>query len=183
MLLLSGGSRGGQKLSSAKTSIASRESATFTSTSRPPLQHNRNGLTNTLNGRPPRTSSIDTAPSTANDPGPTRDTSQATKTPLHLHTTHNPVRRKLIHTTHDKPAARIQERERHKECAIVESQLAEAAERGGGRGRTIGRFPCKVRQRLGHRRREGAYDGADMIRACLLTIARRARRVVTISWT
>jgi hypothetical protein len=174
---------GGQKASSAKPSIASRESATFTSTSRPPLQHNRNGFTNTLNGRPSRTASIDTAPSTANHPSPARDTPQATKAPLHLHTTHNPVRRKLIHITHDKPAARIQERERHKECAIMESQLAEAAERGGGRGRTIGRFPCEVRQRLGHRRREGTYNRVEKIRACLLTIARRARRVVTISWT
>jgi hypothetical protein len=154
MVLLCGASRGGQKLSAAKTSIASRRSATFTPTARP-LQHNRNGFTNTLHGRPPRTASVNTAPSTANHPSPTRDTPQATKTPLHLHAAHNPVRRKLIHTTHDKPAARIQEREGHKECAIVESQLAEAAERGGGRGRTTGRFPCQVRQRLGHRRREG----------------------------
>jgi hypothetical protein len=119
---------------------------------RPP---HSNGFTSALYGRPARPSTINTAASTADDPSAPRDAAQAPKTPLHLHPAHNSVRRKLLHAAHDEPAARIQERERHTECAAVAPQLAEAVERGRGRGRKIGRFPSKVWQRMGHRCREG----------------------------
>jgi hypothetical protein len=118
------------------------------------LQHS-NGFTSALNGRPARPATVHTAASAADHPSPPRDAAQAPETPLHLHPAHNPVRRELLHAAHNESAARLQERERHTECATVASQLAEAVERGRGRGRKIGRFPSQVWQRLGHRRREG----------------------------
>jgi hypothetical protein len=120
--------------SAAKTSDCGgpqlSSSTTTTSTSTP--HHNSNGVSSTLNWRPARPATLNTAPHTAHHTSPPRDTPQAPETPLHLHTAHHPLGRQLLHPAHDQPTARIQERERHTECAAVEPELTEAAERGGG---------------------------------------------------
>jgi hypothetical protein len=148
------------KVSPAKTR-SSRGSATFLRSAShdiptTPPHNTCNGFTDTLNGRAP-CSPPDTAASIpANNPGPARDTPQATKAPLHIHPAHHPLRRQLLHPAHNEPPARIQERQGYTECAALEPQFAEATKRGGGRGWKTGRFPCKVRQRVGHGCGEGA---------------------------
>jgi hypothetical protein len=141
-----------------------------------------NGFTGALNGRAACATTVNTATATAEDTSPPRDAAQAPKTPLHLHPAHNPVRRELLHAAHDEPAARLQERERHTECAAVAPQLAEAVERGGGRGRKIGRFPSQVWQRMGHRCGEGRQCICAVIRGSA-NFACRTARAATISWT
>lgn len=90
-----------------------------------------NGFTRAFDRRPACSTTVDTATDTANHPSTTRDTPQASETALHLHTAHHAVRWQLFHTSHHEPTTSIQERKRHTECATMESQLAEAAERGG----------------------------------------------------
>lgn len=90
------------------------------------------GVSNPLNERTARSPTIDTASSTANEPSATRDTSPPTKATLHLHATHNPLRRQLLHPTDHEPTACIPERKGHTELAAMESEFTEATECRGG---------------------------------------------------
>lgn len=94
--------------------------------------HNSNGNSDTLNERAAGAAPVNTAADTADEPNTARDAPPSTKATLHLHTTHNIIGWQLIHTAHHQSTARIQEREGYKECATMESEFAEVAQRGGG---------------------------------------------------
>lgn len=125
---------------------SSTTSTTSTTTPHP----TSNGVSSTLNWRSARPATLNTTPHTTHHASPPRHPPQAPKTPIHIHTAHHPLGRQLLHSAHDKSAARIQERKGHTECAAVEPQLAETTERRGGRGRTTSGFPCEVWKGLGY---------------------------------
>lgn len=83
-------------------------------------------------------------------PSPTRNPSAPSQAALHLHPARYAVRRLLLRPAHYLPHARLQGDQGHAQHAALEPQFAEAVERGGGRSRQIGGFPCKVRQSIRH---------------------------------